>query len=124
MRKMMFAFFRQMFGMPDPAARLAGAGRLVVAQFSVQCFDKLDSFPQRSAQVFGCIVFKIPEVLQTVFPATVLARIAVVTAFASCFEKVLVFEITPFDHLPNQQLGKSERFYELSSHGFLLDSMI
>ena len=113
MRQMMLAFFRQMFRVPDPAACLTGAGRLVVAQFPVQCFDKLDSFPQRSAQVFGSIDFEIPEILQTVYTATVFARITVVTAFDSCLEKDLVLEITPFNHLQNQQLVKGERFYEL-----------
>jgi hypothetical protein len=45
-RKVVFEFFRQVFRIPDPAARLAGAGRLVMPQFAVQRFDELYPFAQ------------------------------------------------------------------------------
>ena len=45
-RQVMLEFFRQVFRIPDPAAGLAGAGRLVVPQLAVQRFDQLDTFAQ------------------------------------------------------------------------------
>ncbi len=45
-RKVVFEFFRQVFRIPDPAAGLAGARRLVMPQLAVQRLDELHAFAQ------------------------------------------------------------------------------
>jgi hypothetical protein len=42
-RKLVLYFFRQVLGIPDPAAGLAGTGRLVMSQMPVKRFDQLDA---------------------------------------------------------------------------------
>ena len=64
-RKVMFALFREVLGVSDPAAGLASAGRLVVMQFAVQSFNQLDALAQRCTEDLRRFVFEMPEVLQT-----------------------------------------------------------
>jgi hypothetical protein len=45
-RQVMLEFFRKMFRVANPAAGLAGAGRLVVPQLAVQRFDEFYAFAQ------------------------------------------------------------------------------
>ena len=45
-RKVVFEFLRQVFRVPNPAAGLAGACRLVMPQLAVQRFDELYTFAQ------------------------------------------------------------------------------
>jgi hypothetical protein len=47
----------------------------------------------------------------------------VVAAITRRFKQVLVLEIAAFDELADENLGESERFYELMSHWFLLFSI-
>jgi hypothetical protein len=43
-RQTMFAFFHQVFRVPDPVAGLTGTGGFIMSQVSVQRFDKSYSF--------------------------------------------------------------------------------
>jgi hypothetical protein len=120
---MVLAFFRQVLCIPDPATGFTITGRFVVAQLAVQALDELDAFAKINAKRFGGFFLNVPEILQAVFPATAIGRIAVIAAITGRFKQVLVLEIAAFDELADKDFGESERFYNLMSHLFLLFSI-
>jgi hypothetical protein len=123
MRQVVLAFFGQVLRVPDPVTGLASTGRLVMPQLAVQALYELDAFAERSAERFSSLFIEIPKILQAVFPPTAVVGITVLAAFAGGFEQILVFETAAFDELADENLGESERFYELLSHWLLLVSI-
>ena len=102
MRKVVFAFLRQVFGVPDPDTGLAGAGCLIVAQFTVQCLDQLYPFTQRSAENRRWFFFEISEVLQAFGPFAFPVAVAVIAPFTSRLVEVVVLEVTLFNKFLHQ----------------------
>jgi hypothetical protein len=111
MRKMMLDLFRQVLGIPNPAAGLAGARRLVMPKVSVKRLDQLDAFPERLAELFEALLVAMREVLETVIPVAITAAVAVITALAGRLVEILMRVVASFDELLDQQSGKTERFY-------------
>jgi len=119
-REMVFALFRQMLSVSNPDTGFASAGRLVMSQLPVKGLDQSDALTKRNAETFRRPVFEMPEILKAGTPAAIILAVTVITALASGFEQALVLEISLFDQPHHQQSWIGERFYQLSSHDYLL----
>jgi len=120
--KMVLELFRQVLRVTDPAAGLAGARRLVVAQFAVQGFYKFYAFAKRLAKFLVGLVVAMHEVFEALVPAAITLAVAGVAALAGRRVKTFVGIIAFFDELPDEYTGIRERFYQLSSHDPLLSA--
>jgi hypothetical protein len=94
---MVLAFFRQVFGISDPAAGFASTGCLIVSQFAMQSFDQLDAFTQRYAQSFRRFLVEVPEISHAGNPIALRLRATVVAFFAGRSEEAFVRVVPFFD---------------------------
>jgi hypothetical protein len=116
MRQTMFAFFHQVFCVPDPVAGLAGAGSFIVSQVLVQRFDKPDSFSQRNTECFVSFQTQLLKIFNALIPAAIARPVAMIATFAGCFEHVFMSVITVLNKPFNQFAGIQKGFDKLLLH--------